>query len=256
MNDQVKSALRVLDLLELFSVTSEPLGVSEVAKRLEIPKSSAQSLLQTLAGRGYLSRHGATYLLPGELRGGWVGGPRARLLRTAAPLLQLMADESGESAFLGMLTGGGKIQYVAKAVSPNDIRYDASLEHLRPIHCTSVGLIIMAYSPDRDVARWLQPSKLSAVTKRTITDPEGVRKLVAEARKNGFAQIRDANVEGAAGVSAPVFGAAGEVVAALNLGAPTWRYEESRKRLIGIVCREAQALTNALRAPAGTTLDA
>ena len=256
MNDQVKSALRVLDLLEFFSVTSEPLGVSEVAKRMAIPKSSAQSLLQTLAGRGYLSRHGATYLLPGELRGGWVGGPRARLVRTAGPLLQLMAEESGESAFLGMLTGGGKIQYVAKAVSAKDIRYDASLEHLRPIHCTSVGLVIMAYSPERDLARWLQPGNLTAVTRHTVTDPAEVRKLIEKARKQGFAEIRDANVEGAAGVSAPVFGAAGEVVAALNLGAPTWRYEESRERLIGIVCREAQALTNALRASAGTTLDA
>jgi DNA-binding IclR family transcriptional regulator len=236
-------------LLELFTAATEPLGVTEVAKRMEIPKSSAQALLQTLAGRGYVIRRGAAYSLPAELRGGWVGGPRSRLLRTAAPVLQVMADESGESAFLGMLTGGGKIQYVAKAVSPNDIRYDASLEHLRPIHCTSVGLVIMAYSPERDVARWLRPSNLVAVTRHTATDPEKIMKLVQQARKNGFAEVRDANVEGAAGVSAPVFGAGGEVVAALNLGAPTWRYEESRKRLIEIVCKEAHALTNALRPP-------
>lgn len=246
MNDRVKSATRVLDLLELFSAATEPMGVTEVARKMDIPKSSAQALLLTLTGRGYLVRDEAGYLLPLELRGGWVGGLRTRLLGIAAPILAGMSQESRESAFIGSLTGEGKIQYLAKSVSPNEVRYDASLEHPRLIHCTSMGLVIMAHSLEHDLARWLQPQHLIKVTARTQTDPALIRQSLAQIRQQGYAEVMDANVEGASGVSAPIFGPNGRVIGALNLGAPTWRYEQGRPLLIKIVCREAANITQML----------
>ena len=90
MNDEVKSAARVLDVLELFAASVGALGVSDVARKLGIPKSSTQGLLTTLASRGYLGRQDSAYFLPAERRdGGWVGGLRARLLGLAEPILQL-----------------------------------------------------------------------------------------------------------------------------------------------------------------------
>ena len=249
MNDSVKSATRVLDLLELFSTVVEPLGVTDVAKRLEWPKSSAQALLLTLVGRGYLTREAEGYTLPADLRGGWVGGIRFRLLGVAAGAMKNMAHESGESAFVGMMTGAGKIQYLAKAVSSNEVRYDASLAHPRPLHCTSIGLVILAYMDEKQLARWLKPSLLVPVTPRTETDPAKIQRVLRHARENGYAEVRDANVEGASGVSAPIFGPGGEVIAGLNLGAPSSRYDANRDKLIRIVCREAASISTALRAP-------
>lgn len=246
MNDQVKSAIRVLDLLELLSAAQEPMGVTEVARRMDIPKSSAQALLLTLTGRGYLVRTEAGYVLPPEFRGGWVGGLRTRLLGIAAPILARMSAESQESTFIGALTGEGKVQYLAKSVSPKEVRYDASLDHPRPIHCTSMGLAIMAHAPERDLERWLEPRRLTRVTARTQTDPAAIRQELAAIRKQGYAQVMDANVEGASGVSAPIFGPDGRVVGALNLGAPTWRYEERSRALTRIVCREAANITRIL----------
>lgn len=248
MNTEVKSAVRVLDLLELFSVTSEPLSVSDVARRLDWPKSSAQALLLTLTGRGYLTRQDALYQLPAELRGGWVGGLRARLLGLARPVMQRMAQESGESAFIGAMTASGRVQYLDKVPSPQDVRYDASLDHLRPAHCTSIGLVMMAHMPSTRIAAWLTPERLTAVTRHTVTDPQRLQRILADGRRAGYVEVRDANVEGASGVSAAVFGPNGEVVAALNLGAPTARYVARRQQLIDIVCREAAQLTTALGA--------
>lgn len=251
MNESVKSATRVLDLLELFATLTEPLGVSDVGKRLEIPKSSAQALLLTLVARGYLTRHGEAYALPNELRGGWVGGTSSRLLALAAPVMKRMAAESGESAFVGVMTGGGKVRYVAKEVSQKEVRYDASLVHLRPAYCTSIGLVILAHTPEGQVARWLRPDLLLPVTPRTETNPEKIQQLLRKARSDGYVEVRDANVEGASGVSAPIFGSQGGVIAGLNLGAPSSRYEKTRKDLIRIVCREAGAITASLQSHAG-----
>lgn len=63
MNSSVKSASRVLEMLEFLSVTEKPIGVSDVARRLRLPKSSAQALLRTLLGRGYLVHAGLGYQL-------------------------------------------------------------------------------------------------------------------------------------------------------------------------------------------------
>ena len=246
MNDSVKSAARVLDLLELFTLVPESMGVSDVAKRLGIPKSSAQSLLLTLVGRGYLNRETDSYSLPQELRGGWVGGIRSRLIGIAKPVMQKMAKESGESAFIGVLTGGGKIQYLDKAVSSREVRYDASLSHLRPVYCTSIGLIILAQMSEPEITRYLKPDLLVTVTPKTETDPNKIRLLLRQALKDGFVEVRDTNVEGASGVSAPIFGPSGNVIAGLNLGAPTPRYKKNRLELITLVCSGAASISASL----------
>lgn len=243
MNGEVKSAARVLDLLELFAASPVTLGVSDVGRKLGIPKSSAQGLLTTLAGRGYLGREGAAYFLPPELRdGGWVGGLRARLLALAEPLLQRIASESGESAFLGVLVGN-EIQYLAKAVSRHEVRYDASLSQVRPVYCTSIGLAILAYLDPVIANGILRRTKIAKVTPNTVTDREIIDRMLDRARQCGFAEVRDANLLGASGVAAPVFGPRGEVFAALSIGAPTTRYAKARKQLAEIVVAKADALS-------------
>ena len=243
MNGQVKSASRVLDVLESFAASPDALGVSDVARKLGIPKSSAQGLLTTLAGRGYLAREGAAYFLPQELRnGGWVGGLRARLLALAEPVLQRIARESGESAFLGALIGN-EIQYLAKAVSPHEVRYDASLSQRRPVYCTSIGLVILAHTEPAIASGILKRTKLTKITPNTVTDRDILDRMLDRARQAGYSEVNNANIMGASGVAAPVFGPNGDVIAALSIGAPTSRYTKARKQLTEIVVERAAALS-------------
>jgi DNA-binding IclR family transcriptional regulator len=247
MNGQVKSAARVLDVLELFAASPIALGVTEVARKLGIPKSSAQGLLTTLAGRGYLAREASAYFQPPELRDvGWAGGIRMRLLALAKPFLENIAQESGESAFLGMLVGN-KIQYLAKAVSGHEVRYDASLNQLRPVYCTSIGLVILAHLDPTIASGILNRTKITKVTPNTVTDRETIDRMLDRARQVGFAEVKDANLLGASGVAAPVFGPRGEVLAGLSIGAPTSRYAGGRKQLAKIVAAKAATLSRLLQ---------
>jgi DNA-binding IclR family transcriptional regulator len=243
MNADVKSAARVLDVLELFATADDPLGVTQVARSLEIPKSSAQGLLVTLARRGYLTRLDVGYVLPPELRnGGWVGGARARLLALARPVLERMSRQSGESAFLGVLAGN-QIRYLAKSLSSHEVRYDASLSQARPVYCTSIGIVMLAHQGEKDARNLLARTVLRAVTPHTVTDRDAIHAMLDRARRQGYAELQDANVMGASGVSAPVFGPGGEVIAGISIGAPTTRYKQMRRQLIGIVVEEVAALS-------------
>lgn len=245
MNTDVKSAGRILDMLEMFAGTSDAMGVSRVAEKLGIPKSSAQGLLATLTGRGYLARNGVEYLLPTELRGGWVGGARARLLLLAAPILKQMSEQSGESAFLSVLVGD-KIQYLAKEISPHDVRYDASLAHTRPAYCTGSGLVLMGQLNPEVMKALLARAKFTAFTRFTVTGRQAILRWVERTRRDGYAITHGGYIVGGSGVAAPVFGPTGKAVAAVALGGPTTRFRKDRKRLIEIVVGHAAALSDRL----------
>lgn len=247
MNNPVKSASRVLDMLEFLSIAERPIGVSDVARRLRLPKSSAQALLRTLLGRGYLVCSGLGYQLsPLVGNGGWIGGTVARLAQLAKPVMERAVEATGESAFLGVLTRDWQVQYVSKAVSKNEVRYDADLEYLRPAYCTSLGLAIIAHRPAEEIERFLRHGGFKHITPETITDPLTLRRALQKARRDGYAEVRDARVTGASGVSAPVFGPDGEVIAGINLAAPSWRYSKIRPMLTASVVSTAGELTVAL----------
>ena len=170
----------------------------------------------------------------------------ARLSQLAKPVMEQLSADTGESAFLGVLTRDWHVQYIAKAVSKNEVRYDAELEYLRPAYCTSPGLAIMAHRPPEDIERFLRHGGFKHFTPKTITDADVLRRNLQKARREGYAEVRDARVTGASGVSAPVFGPEGEVIAAINLAAPSWRYSKIRLRLIASAKSSAQKLTQAL----------
>ena len=184
MNTEVKSAGRVLDVLELFSQELESLGVSEVSRRLALPKSSAHGLLTTLAARGYLVNEGREYRLASDVLGPWNTGSLARLTTIARPVMQRISAATGESAFLGVMTPDLRVRYIAKVVSRNEVRYDASLDHLRLAHCTSIGLAILGSGETTTIDRYLREVPLAAATPRSITDHEALRRVLVRARRD------------------------------------------------------------------------
>lgn len=248
VNVSVKSAARVLDLLELFAVSHAPMGVSEVSRLLSIPKSSAQSLLATLVSRAYLVRSGAAYELPHDRkRGRWVGGALPRLVKVAEPTMQRLAEASGESAFLNVLLPNGELKYVAKAVSSNVVRYDAPLTSTRPAYCTSSGLLLLAHLDPAELDDYFARVKLERQTPETATDRRALLALLQRARRQGYAELRDAHVQGATGVAAPVFDCGDRPVAALSLAAPTVRFAKRRATLRHHVVAAAGDLSRQLR---------
>lgn len=223
--NMIKSATRVLDVLEVLAASPVPVGVSEISRRLTIPKSSTSSLLNTLLLRGYVARNGARlYELNSALADGWVGGFYPRLVSVARPVMANLVNRVGESVFLGVLMPDWQVQYLAKVVSPKEVRYDAEISTRRPAHCTSTGKVLLAFRTETDLADFLARAPLRRFTNRTITSPTAFRAELARIRRNGYAVNVDERVAGASGVAAPIFDRAGKVVAALNISAPTSRF--------------------------------
>src|SRR3546814_13569026 len=121
----VKSAARVLDLLELLAAAPRPLRLAEVAPRLDIPKTSAFALLSTLVAKGYAEEQGGGYRLAERLRDrGWVGGDVAHMVRVSRAVMAELTLTKGESVFLGVLTSEGEMPYPDTELRRNPAAYD------------------------------------------------------------------------------------------------------------------------------------
>lgn len=246
----VKSANRVLDLLEMLALAHEHVGVSEIARRLGVPKSSTHMLMTTLEGRGYvIGDGGRRFRLNPAFQGdgrSWVGGTIAPFLHLGRAAIQRLADATGESSFLGITASEKAIEYVAKVVSRQDLRIDGELGVGRPIHATSVGLALLASRDDAQIEKFLKAAPLPRITKHTICEPAKLRKELQIIRERGYAVVRETNSLGSAGLAASVFSTDGVALGALSIAAPVVRIDAVLDGAASQLLREAKAMTHAL----------
>jgi DNA-binding IclR family transcriptional regulator len=249
MNDNVKSAARVLDILELLSRAEEPMALKDLVTVLGLPKSSAHALLRTLQSRGYVERDAADrYALNESLRRspGWIGGPDAHLIAVARPVMDRLRDDLDETVFLGVRGSRGEVKVIAKSVSRAPIRYDSDDPGLRPAYCTAMGRVLLAFWDKKSTDAYLLRSRLRPYTPRTVTNAVKLRSILARVAGEGHAVLEEEYVLGGSATAAPVFGGDGTVIAALNVGTVSARYPAAKPRIIAGVVRAAAAISQRL----------
>jgi DNA-binding IclR family transcriptional regulator len=248
--NEVKSAARVLDLLEMLTVVSEPMRLTEIARQMGMPKSSAVALLGTLCGRGYLELNGDGYVVAEQFRGGdWIAGEWGLMRRAAQAVMGTLSAQTGESCFLAIRAHDWHVQYVEKVISDNPLRYDIALPLLRPAHATSVGLVLLADLPDDLLRRYLASDRVTRLTEKTVTDPERLFSDIVCVRSDGYATIASSSVMGASGAAAPIRGRSGAIIGALCVIAPTARFDGAREHITRHLCDAALQVSAQL--PAG-----
>lgn len=242
----VKSAERVLDLLELLSLRDEPMRLNDIALTLGYPKSSTHGLLTTLVNRGYSERDGSErYQLAAEIREGfnWVGGFEVILRRHALPIMEAARARTGETVFLSVRGEDHDARQLAKLVSPQHIRYDSSGTFRVPAYASVMGRVLLAYAEPEEVEAYLAKTELKPFTSKTVTTKDGIRSILADIRARGYGTIVEEFVIGGCGVCAPVRDRSGKVVAVLNIATVTQRYDQQKDDMRDCVLASAAALS-------------
>ena len=244
--NEVKSAARVLDILELLSMDGGAMRLSDVAQSLGLPRSSAHGLLQTLVGRGYVERtEEERYQLAPEFRGGssWVGGHDALLRHHALPVMRRARDACGETLFLGVLGPDDVVRHVCKALSDHPIRYDNTGRPAPPLYCSVMGRVLLAHAEPARIDAYFARTVLAPVTPRTLTDEAAIRAVLGEIRARGYGTIEEEYAIGGCGVAAPVRNRSGAVIAVLDVATVAQRYAERRDEMIQTVLAASAELS-------------
>lgn len=248
MNHEVKSAGRILDILEYMTTLRDGVALSQIMRDLGFPKSSTHGLLQTLMSRGHVVQTpaGKYILVEASRRGFPFRRNEEPLVVLAMPYMQQLRERSGETVLLGTMNANCDIRRLAKCLSHHPVRYDVSMDSAIVPYCTAIGRVLLAHGPQEAVEAYLARTTFQSYTRYTLTNRDQIRKMLAKVRRDGYAINDQEFITGSTGVAAPLFDAHGHVIAAVNLGAPTSRYLARREELLLMLRDTADQISNAL----------
>ncbi|HSO29411.1 MAG TPA: IclR family transcriptional regulator [Candidatus Sulfomarinibacteraceae bacterium] len=209
----------------LGALADGPAGVSEVAARVGLPKSTAARML------GALEREGAVEQVPGQTRyrlgeriAALASGLRdaTGLVAIARPSLEALAAETGEAAGLSV-PDANTVHYVDQVDSPNPVSVRDWTGSRIPMHAVSSGQVFLAAMSGPAMARALA-APLERFTDRTLVDAAALLERLRDVRRDGYAWVRGEFAEGISSVAAPIADASGRVVAAVHVHGPSYRF--------------------------------
>jgi len=236
----VQSLERAFAILD--EVARRPAGVTAIAARVRLPKSTVARLLATLEGVDAVERFdGACWRVgPGVAALSAAVSSERGLIPVARPFLADLVAELGEDAGLG-LPDGNEIVYVDQVESDNPVQVRDWTGTRAPMHAVPSGLVLLAEWPEDALDAYLA-SELLALTSRTVTEPARLRKRLAGVRHTGYAWGLEEFAEGIDSVAAPVRDVRGKAVAAIHVHGPAYRFPpEGREAVVAERVRAAAA---------------
>lgn len=238
----VRSVDRAAALLLALGDSHGEAGVTELARRLGLHKSTASRLLATLEKRGLVEQDEET----GKYRLGLVvirlaeRAERTLDLRAIAMMeLERLARATHETTGIGVIDGD-QLLTVAQADGPSLVAVADWTGRCVPIHSVAAGKVLLASLPEREVLRFVRRG-LTRFTEHTITELEPLLEELARVRRRGYATAFGEFDAGLNGVAAPVHDARGSVVAAVDVWGPAFRVTPRRVPELVQQVREAAA---------------
>jgi DNA-binding IclR family transcriptional regulator len=209
----------------LGALADGPIGVTQVADRASLPKSTAARLLASLTREGVVEQvPGDTLYRLGPRLATLAAGltPARSLAAIARPALRELAASAGEAAGLSV-PDGALVHYIDQVDTPNPVSVRDWTGSRVPLHVVSSGQVLLAFRPPVAIDRYLE-RPLERYTPQTLVDPGALRERLQAIRHDGYSLVRDEFDEGISSVAAPVTDGSGEVVAAVHVHGPTYRY--------------------------------
>lgn len=223
-SDSIQSVARAFAVLRVISRHGASVPLAVIAEETDLPKSTVSRLLSTMVEIGTVDRVGeGRYSIGSVLRA--IVQPAvglADLTALARPYLRDLVEQVGEDAGLAV-ADGWDVLYVDQVQSSHPVQVRDWTGQRFAAHTTAAGYVLLGALADEALERFLG-SELQKSTDSTVVDPESLRTLISTARERGFAWTYDAWADGINGAAAPIVGGAGEVVAAINLYGPSYRF--------------------------------
>ncbi|MER6501479.1 IclR family transcriptional regulator [Streptomyces sp. NPDC001455] len=226
--DQQTAVDKALTLLMSLAEEDREVGVSELARRTRLTKSTAFRLLGILQRNAVVERVGSSYRLGPQLFdiGRRAYGPTPLMLQERLlPFLTELYVLTHETVHLAVLHRTD-VMYVNKLHGHRRARTPTRIGSRLPASCTAVGKALLAF--DHDAAELAIAQGLPAPTEHSVTDPAEFRAELARVRREGIAYEREEILPGVTCVAVPVMGAAGRPVAAISVSGALHRFEPAR----------------------------
>lgn len=195
---------RAMEILSCFDPNHSALTLTQISQLTQLPMSTCHRIVGTLEEGGFLNKGSDRKFRVGTKL--WTIAQHAplseRLRESALPTLARLYEETGENVTLAVLDRGQAL-YVDRLVGERSIPTISRAGGHLPLHTTGVGKVLLAYQPEKAIEQYIS-RPLPKPTPQSITNPDALRKDLAEVRKNGYSITRQEMTRGSGSIAVPI----------------------------------------------------
>lgn len=242
-----KSLLKSFHLLECFSRDHQELSVTELSRMTGLHKSNVSRLMATLESGRLVECDPETGRYRLGLRLLSFAGvilERFDIRQTARRLMRELAQSTRETVNLSILDGFEAV-HIEAVMAPQIIAHLGQVGNRLPLNCTASGRILLSYLEPAEVESYLV-QHLQPLTPLSPVDPDLLRAILDQERRQGFSVATDQFIEGVAGLAVPVRNHEGKVIASLSVTGPTDRFKGKDEVFVRLLRSAARKLSEDL----------
>ena len=248
----MRAVQRILAIIESFTPENSTLTLQEIADRIELPKSTAFRIVQSLEGAGYLVRlENQKYCLSFRFTR-LAGLVRSTLgiREIARPVMTELAEGSKETVSIHTVNGQNRICIDALATALSSLRNVVQPGEQVPLMSGSASKVLMSHMPKAQLS-----SMLGSIARRSKRTQAAMLAELAIVKRQGYAVSHGERLLGLSAISAPIKDANDEEHYCLSVGGPTVRMQANEGDLVKQVVKAAAAISRQFggRAPDNTS---
>lgn len=239
----MRSLERAIDVLEVLDTSRQPLRLSDIARRAELPIPTTQRILNVLEARERVERDASGYYRPGVnlIFGAHAYLTSSPLLIAARPVLQDLAEETGLTASLFKRVGPARV-VLARVDGARPLRYELPIGERLPLHLGAGKALVATMDPD-ELQQFLTQLGDHTRADGTTVEPDQFRDELKHIRDRGYSQARNEREPGMASIAAPVTEPDGTATAAVQVSGSVDDIPPDRVETLGTeVQRAARAI--------------
>ena len=244
----VQSLGRGLAVIQSFGPDHPAMTLTEVAEQTGMTRAAARRFLHTLEDLGFVGSNGKHFSLrPQVLSLGYAYLSSMTWWQVAQPYMEDVAATVHESCSATVLDGTDVV-YVARIPTTRIMTINLSLGSRLPAFATSMGRVLLAHLSKDALDDFFAAAQLTKLTDKTVTGEASLRKLIAQAGKQGYCLVDQELETGLRSLAVPLVDRAGRVMAAMNVGAHASRTsrKEMIDRFLPVLQKAAEQITTAL----------
>ena len=244
---EVKSATRVMRILDVLREYPLGLSISEASKILDLPKSSVHELLHSMVETSYLMQEGKRYRLGVKVfELGQSALQSFEVIRVARPLMKWAGEELNEVVQLALLDGK-EVVYLSKMQFRKDLNVPSRVGGRMPAHATALGKAILSTRTDDQVHAKFSGATFKPYTPNSLTSIDNLITDLNLARKNSFAFDNEEYKPGLVCFAMPFKNVSGQILGAISITMPSeFKDEINRDRVLNVLEEASTKIANSL----------
>lgn len=243
--DAVSSVMKVFGILQALGEERDH-GITELAQRVMMSKSTVYRFLQTMKTLGYVTQEGESEKYSLTLKLFELGAKALQnvdLIRSADVQMRELSRLTKETIHLGALEEDS-IVYIHKIDSLYNLRMYSRIGRRNPLHTTAIGKVLLAWRDRAEVNEILKEVEFKRSTANTIVTREALLEVLDQVKAHSFGEDNEEQEEGLRCIAVPVFDRFGVVIAGLSISFPTIRFsEEAKSDYVAMLHRAARTLS-------------